>query len=377
MLLTRAVAAILAAIILTATVPATAGLFGSSRVRCDPTDNDIEAANLVIGEIQAMERAIIEALRLQTGQLAGYEAQGAAAVTQALDAQTRLQAQTIREVEEAEAIRSYTPTSSACRTVTGAAGFAAVRQGEEATQADAEIIETGRISQDLGVVPPGGATTDSESRYVLLTGTFCSPGRTGQEGCTGPDERHGLDLMPGSLFDQATLLAPEDRQAAIELARNLTAPVVADPIPYDAMTTPAERRQALVARAADARAALAAEYFSQARALRAPAVDLGGWAAAVAPEAGRTAGEPLSRYELLELLASRRFDDPDWFVALEGMATESLLREIARQMAIGLILDWERYRLDERRGAIEATRLAIAVEQARARPGLSGPGSVN
>ena len=372
----RPAAALLAALIFAGATPAHA-LFGSSKSRCDPTDNDIEAANLVIGEVEEMERAIIEALRLQTGQLAGYEAQGAAAVTQALDAQTRLLSQVAREVEEAETIRSFTPTSSSCRTVTGAAGFAAGRDGEEAAQASAETLETGRISQDLGVVPPGGATNDSDSRFVLLTGTFCSPARAGQEGCTGPDERHGLDLMPGSLFDQATLQTPEDRQAAIELARNLAAPVVADPIPYDAMTTPAERRQALVARAADARAALAAEYFSQARALRTPAVDLGEWAAAVAPEAGRTASDPLSRYELLEHLASRRYDDPDWFVALEGMATESLLREIARQLAVGLILDWERYRLEERRGAIEATRLAITVEQIRALPGLSGPGSVN
>ena len=375
MLLTRTASAILAALILAGAAPAHA-LFGSSS-SCDPTDNDLQAANLVIDEVEAMERAVIEALRLQTGQLAGYEAQGAAAVTQALDSQTRLLAQVAREVEEAEAIRSYTPTSSSCRTVTGAAGFAAVREGEEAAQASAEALETGRISQDLGVVPRGGATTDSDSRFVLLTGTFCSPGRAGQEGCTGPDERHGLDLMPGSLFDQATLQSPEDRQAAIELSRNLAAPVVADPIPWDAMTTPAERRRALVARAADARAALAADYFSQARALRTPAVDLGEWATAVAPEAGRAAGEPLSRYELLEHLASRRYDDPNWFVALEGMGTESLLREIARQNAVGLILDWERYRLEERRGAIEATRLAITVEDARALPGLSGPGGVN
>ena len=372
----RAAAALLAALIVTAASPAHA-LLGSSTSSCDPTDNDIEAANLVIFEVEEMERAVIEALRLQTGQLAGYEAQGAAAVTQAIDAQTRLLSQVAREVEEAETIRSYTPTSSSCRTVTGVAGLAAGREGEDAAQAAAETLETGRISQDLGVVPPGGTTIDSDSRFALLTGTFCSEARAGQDGCTGPDERHGLDLMAGSLFDQSTLQTADDRQAAIELARNLASPVVADPIPYDAMTTPAERRQALVARAADARAALAAEYFSQARALRMPAVDLGEWAAAVAPEAGRDVAAPLSRYELLEHLASRRYDDPNWFVALEGMAAEALLREIARQLAVGLILDWERFRLEERSGAIEATRLAIAVEEARGLPGLSGPGGVN
>ena len=46
---------------------------------CDRTDNDRAEASRAIrvltGEIDAMERAIIEALRLQTGQLAGYTAQ--------------------------------------------------------------------------------------------------------------------------------------------------------------------------------------------------------------------------------------------------------------------------------------------------------------
>ena len=49
--------------------------------RCDRTDNDRREASRVIAdltrEIDAMERAIIEALRLQTGQLSGYIAQSA------------------------------------------------------------------------------------------------------------------------------------------------------------------------------------------------------------------------------------------------------------------------------------------------------------
>jgi len=61
---------------------------------CDRTDNDRAEASRAIrvltGEIDAMERAIIEALRLQTGQLSGYAAQSTKALTQALDAQTRL-----------------------------------------------------------------------------------------------------------------------------------------------------------------------------------------------------------------------------------------------------------------------------------------------
>ena len=350
-------------------------LFGGSKRRCDPTDNDRAEATRVIVEIEQMERAIIEALRLQTGQLAGYEAQGASAVTQALDSQTRLQAQIAREVEEAEALRAHTPTTSSCRTTTGAAGLAGARAGAADAAAAQAALETGRLAHDLAFVAPGGAFADAEARFRALTGTYCAEARTGQQGCTGEPASHGLDLVPSTLYGASTLATPEARQAAIELARNLAAPVVPDPIPWDAATSPAERRQALVARAADARAALAADTFTKARAMRQPTVDLGAWAAAVAPGPGD--GGPLSRHELLEHLASRRFDDPGWFVRLEGMNAESLLRENARLLAVSLILDWERYLLEERRAALEATRLAIAVEAARPPPGLAGPATVN
>ena len=77
---------------------------------CDPTDNDrAEASRVLAGltrEIDVMEATIVEALRLQTGQLSGYAAQSAKAVTGALDAQTKLQAQIAREVEETRAMRA-------------------------------------------------------------------------------------------------------------------------------------------------------------------------------------------------------------------------------------------------------------------------------
>lgn len=352
-----------------------AALFGGSS-SCDPTDNDIEAAQMVIAEVEAMERAIIEALRAQTGQLAGYEAQSAFAVTSAIDAQTRLLAQVQREVEESEATRAYQPSAEGCRTTTGVAGLAAGRENAAEALFEAAIRESGRITQDLAVVAPGGATSDTQARFDVIRTTYCSGERTGQDACQGAPEHHGLDQRPATLFAASTLQDPQARHASREVARNLAAPVITEPIPWDAATTPAERGAALRERAAETRTALAAEYFAHARANRMPAVNLGEWAAALAPASGRDASQPLSRHELLEFLASRRYDDPGWSVALETMSTEALLREISRQMAVTLILDWERYLLEERRGAIDAARLAIAVEESRTRPGAL-PSRVN
>ena len=117
---------------------------------CDPTDNDrAEASRVLAGltrEIDVMEATIVEALRLQTGQLSGYAAQSAKAVTGALDAQTKLQAQIAREVEETRAMRARRPTDSGCAAITGLAGLGATRQAAESAYTRAAGAETGRIA---------------------------------------------------------------------------------------------------------------------------------------------------------------------------------------------------------------------------------------
>ena len=346
---------------------------------CDRTDNDrAEASRVLRGltrEIDAMEQAIVEALRLQTGQLSGYAAQSAKALTQALDAQTRLQAQTAREVEETRTMRAHRPSRSACTTVTGLTGLGATRSVADAARTAAGEVETGRIVSDRALVAEVGSAADGAARFDTVTRHYCSHARAGESVCRGEDARHGEDLKPGTLLDRRTFRNEADLHAAIELSRNLAAPVIHDPLPLASAETDRERRLVLLARAADARTALAADYFAYARGLRAPGTELGSWAEAVVPESGRDPGAPVSRYELLELLASRRFEEPAVFVALQEMSEGNLLRELAMLQSISLMLDWERFRLDERRGAMEAARLALAAEEMRRLPGLADPGA--
>ncbi len=346
--------------------------------RCDRTDDDrAEATRVLIGltrEIDAMERAVVEALRLQTGQLSGYQAQSAKALTQALDAQTRLQAQTAREVEETAIMRAHRPSGSACSTVTGLAGLRGSRAASANAHARASAVETGRIAGDRAVAAGAGSAADGAARFETVAGVYCNAARAGDAACRGEDASHAADLEAGNLFDRRTFGSEAELRAAIELSRNLAAPVVHDPPPMASAETGPERRNVLLARAADARAALAADYFAYARSLRIPGADLGAWAAAVAPGTARDPDRPVSRYELLELLASRRFEDPDRFIALQEMSAGNLLRELVMLHSIALALDWERFRLDERRGAIDAARLALAAEEMRRLPGLASPG---
>ncbi len=360
----------------------------ASAHRCDRTDNDRAEASRTIREItreiDEMERAIIEALRLQTGQLSGYTAQSTRALIQALDAQTRLQAQTAREVEETRTMRAHAPSRSACSTVTGLAGLEAARSTAENAARTAGEVETGRIVSDRAVVAEAGSAADGAARFDTVTRHYCSPARAGEDTCRGDDAWHGADLKPATLLDNRTFRDEAELHAAVELSRNLAAPVVHDPLPLASAETDRERRLVLLARAADARTSLAADYFGYARSLRVPGVGLRAWADAVAgaggedavaPEGAWSRDGPVSRYELLELLASRRFDDPSRFVELQEMSADNLLRELAMLQAISLMLDWERFRLDERRGAMEAARLALGTEEMRRLPGLTDPGA--
>ena len=344
---------------------------------CDPTDNDRAEANRVLvgltREIDVMEASIVEALRLQTGQLSGYAAQSAKAVTGALDAQTRLQAQIAREVEETRAMRARRPTDSGCAAITGLGGLKAARTAAESAYVRAAAAETGRIAGDRAAVPDAGAAAGNAARFEAVTSLYCNAARAGEDpaSCRGGDALHAADLRAANLFDRRTFASEAELRTAVELSRNLAAPVVHDPPALASAETDQERRRILLARSADARAALAGDYFAHARALRAPGAALGAWAAKAAP--GRDADEPVSRYELLELLASRRFENPGWFIDLQAMSSENLLREMVTLQAVSLMLDWRRYRLDERRGAIDATGLSLAAERMRLLPGLANP----
>ncbi len=310
----------------------------------------------VNGRLARMEATIAEALRRQTGQQSGYTAKSARAIAGAIDTQTRLHAQTAREAAEVRAIQARRPSRAACRTVTGLKGLAPARATEEAHAARAASAERRRHP-----TPGDGSARDPDSeRFRHLAA------------------RHdrGADLAPAGLFDAATLATPEQRDAARELARNLAAPLVHAAAPLAAADTAAERRRALQARATGARDALAIDYFTAAQARRVPVPGAAGealarWAGAIAPGSARQAGESPSRHELLQLLAARRFEDPAWFVGLQAMSEANLLRELVVLQAISSMLDWERYRLDERRGALEAARLAGDLDRHRRDPRLA------
>ena len=336
-------------------------------------DASREVITKVNERIDVMERSIVTTLELQTAQLSGYIAEGAKSITEAVDAQTKLQAEIARDEAETQSKLQHRPTASGCRTVTGMTGLAEGREAGAQAGEKAGARETGRIGGDSAVVgDDAGMAADTKQRFGVWTGKHCSESRlkAGAGVCRGDPSSHDADIKGGSLFDVDTFGDDRQRLAAEELGRNLAAPLVWDRYPLRAVDTDEDRQLAMLARSADARAALASDWFARARGAREPSVDLAGWASVVAPGAAGNGGW-VSRHELLEVVTSRRFENPAWAVGLQSMNRDNLLREMALLQAASLMLDWERYLMDERRGAMEAARLGAAAEEMRRLPGLA------
>ena len=273
-------------------------LFGGSSGKCDRTDNDRKEASRVIrniaGRIDAMETTIVETLRKHAGQVSGYQAQSAKAIVEALGNHSKLRAQTEREVEENRAIRDRRPTRRGCRTATGTRGMAPARVAATKEKERAGVAGVGRIAGDRSVTQ--GSAADNSQRFESLMAKYCNSGKRGEnaKACTGAAGRHAADMDPGNLFDRNRLVSEDDRRTAIEVSRNLAVPVVYDQFPVSSAETSQERRRVLLARSANTRSALAADFFAHARSIRAPgggSRPVGGRAGA-GEEFGR-AGEPI------------------------------------------------------------------------------------
>ena len=349
--------------------PGAPAFFGGS-CKCDPTDNDAAQATRVIGsltaQLTALEVAIVAALKLHATQVSGMIAQNANAHAKALDGANLVHAEMLRDVEESRAIRAHAPSETVCEGVTGMSGLAPGRaqQGAVAQARSAEMV--GRLTQDPGVIVVSAEAGDTRARFERVVQLYCDPARTasGDDVCSGSADLHAADLHPGALLGHATLDDGTLRDTASDWTRNIAVPFAWDRTPYRAARSTSGRRQVLRERSLDARAALSAGYLNDRFAMRIPAVALGDWARAVLPDGAGPTGASISHFALLEVL-THRFESPDYFLKLQAQGEANLLRELVQLRAVGLMLDWERYRLAEWQGAMTAGLLALETERDR------------
>ena len=361
---------VLTVILLVLWVQDAAAFFGS-RCVCDPTDDDAAQATRVIQnmtvQLTALEVALVAALKLHATQVSGMITQNANAHAKALDGANKVQAELLRDVEESRAVREHAPSETVCEGITGMSGLAPGR-AQQVAVAQARSAETvGRMLQDPSVIVVSAEPGDTRARYERVVQLYCDPTRMAgtEDVCSGSADLHGADLHPGALLGHSTLEDGTDRDTAVDWTRNVAVPVAWDRMPYREARSTAGRRRVLRERSLDARGALAAGYLNDLFAMRVPAVALGDWAREVMPAGTGPVGDSLSHYELLEVL-THRFEAPDYFLKLQAQGEANLLRELVQLRAVGLMLDWESYRVGEWNAAMTAALLALETERDRA-----------
>ena len=343
--------------------------FGGSR-RCDPTDNDAAEASRVIGkmveELDQLELTIVEALRLHATQTSAAITNNANAVAKALDGANLARWEMVRDVEESRARRDHAPSMTVCEGITGMSGLAPGRMQVERVAETRSGEMVGRLIHDPGVIAVTAEAGDTRARFERVVQIYCDPSKTpgGEGACSGSAELHGADLHPGAILERSTLGEATARDAATDWMRNIAVPFAWDRMAYQGGDVDGGRRRMLRERAFDARAALAGGAINRLYAMRIPAVSLGGWAREVLPDGVGPDGDAISHFELLEAL-THRFESPDYFMQLQAQNEPNLMRELIQLEAIGLMVDWERFRLAEYQGAMTAALLALETERDR------------
>ena len=359
---------VMAALVMAVYAQQASAFFGS--VTCDPTDNDWLEANRVIqqlgSEIDVLERTIVDALRRHATQVSGMIGQNAKVIGKAIDGASLVRAQMTRDVEESRAVRDHAPSETVCEGITGMSGLAPGRVRQEMAAAERSSQMVGRITQDPSVIAVPAEAADIRARFERVVQLYCDPARTmGGEGvCSGSAERHGADLHPAALLGRSTLADGTARDTAADWMRNIAVPVAWDRTPYRRANNAEDRRRVLRERSFDARVALAGGFMNHLYGMRMPAVSLGAWARDVLPEGIGPDGDSVSHFELLEAL-THRFESPDYFLRLQAQGEANLLRELVQLRAIDVMLDWERYRLQEYQGAMTAALLALETDRDR------------
>ncbi|WP_419901120.1 hypothetical protein [Kiloniella sp.] len=336
---------------------------------CDPTDNDIQAAQMAVTKINSrintLELNLVQTLKLHAGQISAYITQQTTAIGRMFDAQNQSNAQIAREEAQIEATRDFLPSSNACETVSGLIGISAARQHAQRTATDTTTAQINRLANTQGTPAQNGQAPDVAIRWNRRVETWCSPKdiADGKGICSGLSENHNADINPSSLFGKRTLETSLEQQAARDFITNLTTPLAPDPLPLRDLNSDEDRRRHIKRLSAQSRIGLANSALNNVYAERLPSVNLGEWARAALPEA-ENIPDNISWKELEAILMREKYENPNYHISLQAMEPANLQRELASQQALMLSLLYKVSESIELQTSLQATRLAMEAEKA-------------
>ncbi|MFB9033492.1 hypothetical protein QT207_019375 [Xanthomonas euvesicatoria] len=167
-------------------------------------------------------------------------------------------------------------------------------------------------------------------------------------------ELQNADVRADVLLGSASL-TPAQSDAAKALVANIVNPIPTQNIPTKWENTAQGRAFVSGQLLEQARTSVAANSLNQAVAARTRIPGLG--SAAMLNRAD------VSEREMMEAQVRGRFESPDWYKMLAAMSTENLLRELNKQSAFGLWMDYREFSQMERIESLLATDLAVTVKQ--------------
>lgn len=265
--------------------------------------------------------------------------------------QGAIQAQTQLYMEEkrAEAQEKYTLSPRACfETASGTASTVAAGETREAAN------DLNRLMAERNLNTPSTAAAIGNI-YRTHADKYCSAQDAQLGRCrAAPVELQNADVRADVLLGTSSL-TQEQAEAAKALVTNIVNPIPTQNIPANWERT-AQGRAFLAGQYIEqARASVAANSLNQAVAARTRIPGLG--SAAMLNRAD------VSELEMMEAQVRGRFESPAWYQMIAGMSMENLLRELNKQSAFGLWMDYREFNQLERIETLLATDLSITIKQ--------------
>lgn len=302
------------------------------------------AATAIVQQLQQMDMNIGAGF----GKL--YEEISKQTAAQRTFQQGAIQAQTQLYMEEkrAEAQEKFALSPRACfETASGAAST--VAEGQASQTAD----DLNHLMADRTLNTPSTAAAIADI-YRTHVDKYCSDEDAREGRCTAvsPDLQNA-DVRAGLLLGSSSL-TQDQADAAKALVTNIVDPIPTQDIPTAWENTP------------QGKAFVAGQYIEQARAsVAANSLDHAVAERVRVPGLGTSAmlnRADVSELEMMEAQARGRFESPAWYTMIAGMGTDNLLRELNKQSAFGLWMDYHQFKQLERIETILATDLSINVK---------------
>jgi hypothetical protein len=332
--------------------------------------------NTLTERINAMQLAIIEAMRLGTGQTSGNLKEQIAADSNIANVQDDRSVVGRTEAARFEALRESASASTGCNVMTGARNSASLDSiaGDSARTTSKQMMEY--LTGAPGSASADGADVGLNKKLTTSCQLYGSAADVKSNLCAQEGKLPDASIDAGqSLFYKApgssVLALDEERNKAAEMfITNVVTPIPMGPLQKGEGATPAGREKAAFRQGNAGRASLAAFALNDIRS-RSQALDASeaqAWAKTTTTKIAGYNGQfkdGISWADYMNISARSWWFNPSAGAASNGQGLATAMKDIYHVESFQAYLGWETYQLIEKQNSILSGMLAIMTEQTR------------